>query len=107
MILPTGSGRESFLRSPSMPAASMAAKPKYGLAEPSNDFISKLLTRPLGVPGGDVACNGVSLFLFPKKSYASLHVLETKNVTYKCTIDVGGATIDGNTIITCLIIKTV
>lgn len=75
MILPTGSGRESFLRSPSMPAASMAAKPKYGLAEPSNDFISKLLTRPSGVPGGDVARNGASLFSFPQKRYAPLHVL--------------------------------
>lgn len=75
MILPTGSGRGRCLRSPSMPAASMVARPKYGLAEPSNDFISKLVTRPSRVPGGEEARNGASLFSFPQKRYAPLHVL--------------------------------
>lgn len=74
-ILPTGSGRGRCLRSPSMPAATMAAKPKYGFAQPSNDLTSKLLTKPSRVPGGDVARNGASLFSFPQNWYAPLHVL--------------------------------
>jgi len=74
MILPTGSGRGRCLRSPSMPAASMAAKLSYGLAVPSNDFISKLVTVPSRVPGGDEPRSGASLFSFPQKRYEPVHV---------------------------------
>jgi hypothetical protein len=57
-----------------MPAAIIAAKPKYGFAVPSNDLTSKLLTKPPGVPGGDVARIGASLFSLPQNKYAPLHV---------------------------------
>ena len=76
-ILPTGSGRERCLRSPSMPAATIAANPKYGFAHPSNDLISKLLTKPSVIPGGYAVLNAASLFSFPQHWYAPLHVFGT------------------------------
>lgn len=60
-----------------MPAATIAANPKCGFAHPSNDLISKLLTKPSGIPGGQAVLNGASLFSFPQQWYAPLHVFGT------------------------------
>lgn len=65
-ILPIGPGRRRCLRRPSIPAAIIAAKPKSGLAHPSKDLISKLLTKPFGIPGGHAVLKGASLFSFPQ-----------------------------------------
>lgn len=72
---PMGLGKVRFLRSPSTPAAIIAAKPKCGLAHASNDLISKLLTRPSGTPGGHAVLIGASLFSLPQHKYAPLQVL--------------------------------
>ena len=72
--LPIGSGRRRCFLRPSMPAAPIAAKPKYGFAHASKDLISKLLTKPSMIPGGQAVLNGSSLFSFPQHWYAPLHV---------------------------------
>lgn len=66
IILPTGRGRVRCLRKPSTPAAIIEAKPRKGFAHPSNDLISKLLTRPSATPGGQAVLKGASLFSFPQ-----------------------------------------
>jgi hypothetical protein len=65
-FIPIGSGNLRSLLSPSMPAATIAARPKCGFAQPSKDLISKLLTKSRGTPGGHAVLNGASLFSFPQ-----------------------------------------
>lgn len=57
-----------------MPEAIIAAKPRWGFAQPSKDLTSKLLTRPPGIPGGHEVLIGASLFSFPQHWYAPLQV---------------------------------
>lgn len=74
VVLPTGLGSLRCLRRPSIPAATIEAKAKYGFAHPSQTLISKLLTAPSGTPGVDAVLIGASLFSFPQHKYAPLHV---------------------------------